>query len=198
MVYPAASCENLKRLAEQGLEGKYGMYEAIDFTPDRVSRGQSGSIVRMYMAHHLGMSLLALVNCLEDNIMRRRFHSDPYVQATDLLLQERLPRHLSVVERKDDTAVPAATRDTGPLVVRRFGLSDLEEMDVFLTSNGAYSVMLTTAGSGYSRWEGIALNRWRRDGTTDRWGMFFYIKDLKKQSPLVRSLSAYLNKTRGL
>jgi len=179
MVYPAASCENLKRLAEQGLEGKYGMYEAIDFTPDRVSRGQSGSIVRMYMAHHLGMSLLALVNCLEDNIMRRRFHSDPYVQATDLLLQERLPRHLSVVERKDDTAVPAATRDTGPLVVRRFGLSDLEEMDVFLTSNGAYSVMLTTAGSGYSRWEGIALNRWRRDGTTDRWGMFFYIKDLK-------------------
>ncbi|NLY30998.1 MAG: glycosyl transferase [Firmicutes bacterium] len=178
MIYPAESCENLKALAELGLNGKYGMYEAIDFTPDRVSRGDSGSIVRMYMAHHLGMSLLALTNCLMDDIMRRRFHSDPYVQATDLLLQERLPRHLSVMERKENAAVPTTPKDTGPLVTRRFGLRDLDEIDVFLASNGAYSVMLTTAGSGYSRWEGIALNRWRRDGVKDQWGMFFYIKDL--------------------
>ena len=179
MVYPAAACENLKNLAELGLNGRYGMYEAIDFTPDRVSRGESGSIVRMYMAHHLGMSLLALTNFLDDNVMRRRFHSDPYVKAADLLLQERLPRHLSVMERKEDAAVPTAPRDTGPLVTRRFTLADLDEIDVFLASNGAYSVMLTTSGSGYSRWEGIALSRWRRDPIKDRWGMFFYIKDLK-------------------
>ncbi|NLA58293.1 MAG: glycosyl transferase [Firmicutes bacterium] len=180
MVYPAEACENLKKLAERGLNGKYGMYEAIDFTPDRVSRGETGSIVRMYMAHHLGMSLLALINCLQADIMRRRFHSDPYVQATDLLLQERLPRHLSVMERKEDTVVPTTPRDAGPLVTRRFSLADLNEIDVFLASNGAYSVMLTTAGSGYSRWEGISLNRWRRDGVKDQWGMFFYIKDLKE------------------
>ena len=83
------------------------------------------------MAHHLGMSLLALTNFLDDNVMRRRFHSDPYVKAADLLLQERLPRHLSVMERKEDVAVPTAPRDTGPLVTRRFTLADLDEIDVF-------------------------------------------------------------------
>ena len=181
MVYPAAVCDNIKTLAKLGLNGLYGMYEAIDFTPDRVSRGAGGSIVRMYMAHHLGMSLLALDNYLNNNVMRRRFHDDPYVQATDLLLQERLPRHISAIEPKEDTLTTApAPRTTGPVVTRRFVPSDLEQLNVFLASNGAYSIMLTTSGSGYSRWEDIALSRWRRDGIRDQWGMFFYLRDLKR------------------
>ncbi|NMB13366.1 MAG: glycosyl transferase family 36, partial [Firmicutes bacterium] len=181
MIYPAEACDNLKTLSKLGLNGLYGMYEAIDFTPDRVSCGINGSIVRMYMAHHLGMSLLSLDNYLNENTMRRRFHGDPYVQATDLLLQERLPRHVSMIEPKEDTTPTAPSpRQTGPVVTRQFTLADLRQLDVFLASNGAYSLMLTTSGSGYSRWEDIALSRWRRDGIRDQWGMFFYLKDLKK------------------
>ena len=181
MVNPAEACENLKALAKLGLNGTYGMYEAIDFTPDRVSRDLDGSIVRMYMAHHLGMSLLSLDNYLHNNTMRRRFHDDPYVQATDLLLQERLPRHIQTIEPKEDTTLTAPSpRPSGPVVTRRFALADLRQMDVFLASNGAYSLMLTTSGSGYSRWEDIALSRFRRDSIQDQWGMFFYLKDLKR------------------
>ncbi len=181
MVDPAAAYHNLKALAHKGLVGLYGMYEAIDFTPDRVPRSIDGSIVRMYMAHHLGMSFLALDNYLHSGIMRHRFHGDPYVQATDLLLQERLPRHISATQPQADTA-PAVqtTRQGGPLITRQFALGDLDERNVFLASNGAYSVMLSTTGSGYSQWEDIAIGRWRRDGTRDQWGMFFYLKDLKQ------------------
>ncbi|NMB24453.1 MAG: glycosyl transferase, partial [Firmicutes bacterium] len=181
MVDPGAAYENLKVLAAKGLVGLYGMYEAIDFTRDRVPGDVDGSIVRMYMAHHLGMSFLALDNYINGGIMRHRFHSDPYVQATDLLLQERLPRHISTMESQPDTAPLAQpARQTGPMITRQFALGDLDERNVFLASNGAYAVMLSTTGSGYSQWEDIAIGRWRRDATRDQWGMFFYIKDLKQ------------------
>lgn len=181
MVDPGAASENLKVLASKGLVGLYGMYEAIDFTRERVPGDAGGSIVRMYMAHHLGMSFLALDNYLNGGIMRHRFHSDPYVQATDLLLQERLPRHVSTTESQPDaTPLAQPPRQAGTLVARQFALGDLDERNVFLASNGAYAVMLSTTGSGYSQWEDVAIGRWRRDATQDNWGMFFYIKDLKQ------------------
>ena len=181
MVSPVESYQNLQALAEKGLVGTYGMYEAIDFTPDRVPRNIDGSIVKMYMAHHLGMSFLAINNYLFHGVMRRRFHNDPYVQATDLLLQERLPRYVVPMTPQADTApVEEPARQGGPLITRRFAMCDLDERDVFLASNGAYSIMVTTTGSGYSQWEDISITRWRRDITLDRWGTFFYIKDLKK------------------
>ena len=182
MVDPEAAYDNLKRLESNGLVGLYGMYEAIDYTRDRVPENVGGSIVRMYMAHHLGMSFLALDNYLNEGIMRHRFHNDPYVQATDLLLQERLPRHIHPIESPTDTtAAVQPARQSGPLITRQFSLGDLAEPHVFLASNGAYSVVLSAAGSGSSQWEDIAIGRWRRDATLDQLGMFFYIKDLKHE-----------------
>ena len=92
MVAPEAACANLQRLAADGLEGSYGFYEAIDYTPSRLPRGQSSVVVRSFMAHHQGMSFLSLAYVLLDRPMQRRFVSDPLFQATELLLQERVPR----------------------------------------------------------------------------------------------------------
>ena len=92
MVEPRAACQNLQRLADVGLSGTFGYYEAIDYTPSRLPRGQTGAIVRSYMAHHQGMSLLSLAYLLLDQPMQRRFQSDPELQATLLLLQERIPK----------------------------------------------------------------------------------------------------------
>ncbi|MDH5539211.1 MAG: cyclic beta 1-2 glucan synthetase, partial [Rhizobacter sp.] len=92
MVEPRAAYQNLQRLAELGLAGSFGYYEAIDYTPSRLPRGQTSAIVRSYMAHHQGMSLLSLAHVLLDRPMQRRFESDPEVQATLLLLQERIPK----------------------------------------------------------------------------------------------------------
>ena len=92
MVAPEAACANLQRLAADGLAGRYGFYEAIDYTPARLPRGQTSAVVRSFMAHHQGMSLLSLAHLLLDRPMQRRFESDPLFQATLLLLQERVPK----------------------------------------------------------------------------------------------------------
>ena len=60
MVAPKEACRNLERLSREGAEGQYGFYEAIDFTASRVPRGQTRALVQSFMAHHQGMSLLAL------------------------------------------------------------------------------------------------------------------------------------------
>src|SRR6185295_16816287 len=92
MVAPEEACLNLQRLAAEGFEGRYGFYEAIDYTPSRLPRGQSHAIVRSFMAHHQGMILLSLACQLLDRPMQKRFQSEPAFQATALLLQERAPR----------------------------------------------------------------------------------------------------------
>src|SRR5207253_1569600 len=90
-VYPHEAVANLQRLQDQGVEGPYGFYEAIDYTRDRLVEKRRAAIVRSYMAHHQGMSLVAMANCLLQDIMVCRFHKEPIVRATELLLQERMP-----------------------------------------------------------------------------------------------------------
>ena len=112
MVAPEEACLNLQRLAAEGFEGKYGFYEAIDYTPSRLPRGQSSAVVRSFMAHHQGMSLLSLAYLLLDRPMQKRFESDPRFQATTLLLQERVPKatafYLHAAEPSDlRTAAPS-------------------------------------------------------------------------------------------
>ena len=92
MVAPREACENLERLVAEGRLGAYGFYEAVDYTPARLPPGQSSVTIRSFMAHHQGMSLLALVNVLRDLPMLRRFEACPMLKAADLLLQERVPR----------------------------------------------------------------------------------------------------------
>ena len=92
MVAPEAACLNLQRLAADGLAGRFGLYEAIDYTPARLPRGQTSAIVRSFMAHHQGMILLSLAHLLLGRPMQKRFESDPLFKATLLLLQERIPK----------------------------------------------------------------------------------------------------------
>ena len=96
MVDPAAAMLNLHRLAGEGAAGTFGYYEAIDYTPSRLRRGETRAIVRSYMAHHQGMSLLALAHVLLDRPMQRRFASEASLRATLLLLQERIPKALAL------------------------------------------------------------------------------------------------------
>ena len=92
MVAPEEACLNLQRLSAEGFESRYGLYEAIDYTPSRLRRREESTVVRSYMAHHQGMSLLSLSHLLLDRPMQKRFGSDPLFQATMLLLQETNPK----------------------------------------------------------------------------------------------------------
>ena len=178
MVRPEDACENLQRMTAEGFSGGYGMYEAVDYTPSRLPRGQTRALVRSYMAHHQGMSLLAFGWLLLDRPMQRRFESDPRFRATMLLLQERLPRatayHPHTSEAADLTPIAGASESS----IRVIASPSTPIPEVQLLSNGRYHVMVTNAGGGYSRWKELAVTRWREDGTRDNWGSFCYICDV--------------------
>jgi cyclic beta-1,2-glucan synthetase len=178
MIFPSAALENFQRIAKAGGEGRYGFYEALDYTKTRLPEGKDVAVIYTYMAHHQGMSLVALANVLEDGVMRVRFHADPIVQATELLLQERTPRDALVARpRAEEVSAAAKVRNVFPSVVRKFTTPDDPTPRTQLLSNGNYTVMLTAAGSGYSRWRDMAITRWREDVTRDCWGAYFFLRD---------------------
>ncbi len=104
MVVPHEALANFRRLAAEGGEGLYGFYEAIDFTPERLTKGRRSIVVRSYMAHHQGMSLVAMANAVLDDPMPRRFHAEPMVRAVDLLLPGAHP-----ARRAPDRAAPRSS-----------------------------------------------------------------------------------------
>jgi cellobiose phosphorylase len=177
MVEPRAAYQNLQRLADVGLSGTFGYYEAIDYTPARLPRGQTSAIVRSYMAHHQGMSLLSLAYLLLDQPMQRRFQSDPELQATLLLLQERIPKGLAFHPHTADRAEMRSDLEAAEMPLRLITTADTPAPEVQLLSNGRYHVMLTHAGAGVSRWKDLAVTRWRADTTCDDWGSFCYLRD---------------------
>ncbi|MDI1283820.1 MAG: glucoamylase family protein [Reyranella sp.] len=180
MVDPRAATANFARLAAIGGEGRFGFYEAIDFTPARLPEGKTQWVVRAYMAHHQGMTVVAIANALLDGIMRTRFHAEPMIQATELLLQERTPRDVAIAHpRAEEVGTSSSVEDLEPAIVRRLHNPHAASPSVHMLSNGRYSVMLTASGSGYSRWGEVAVTRWREDTTRDDWGSYIFLRDIE-------------------
>lgn len=179
MVAPEASCQNLQRLAADGLLGKFGLFEAVDYTPARQRRGQTRVIVHAFMAHHQGMSLLALAYQLLDRPMQKRFESERMFQSVMLLLQERIPKATALFTHTAQISEVSAAPTSAQMPIRVFNTPDTPIPEVQLLSNGRYHVMVTNAGGGYSRWKDIALTRWREDTTCDPWGTFCYIREVE-------------------
>lgn len=177
MVDPKAAVQNLLRLAADGFAGTYGYFEAIDYTPSRLPRGETRALVRSYMVHHQGMSLLSLAHVLLGQPMQRRFESDPQLQATLLLLQERIPKAVPFHPHTDERSEMRGGFAPTETPLRLIANPDTPSPEVQLLSNGRYHVMLTNAGSGYSRWKDLAVSRWREDVTCDSWGSFCYLRD---------------------
>ncbi|MGA2514688.1 MAG: glucoamylase family protein, partial [Candidatus Limnocylindrales bacterium] len=180
MIQPKAAVRNFARLSNAGAGGQYGFREALDYTARRLPEGAAVAIVKSYMAHHQGMALVALGNVLNDRAMVERFHADPIVEATELLLQERIPRDVLVARpRAEEVRSAADVRDLVPPVVRRFTSPHGSIPQTHVLSNGRYAVMVTAAGSGYSRWRDVAVTRWREDVTRDSWGSYLFLRDMQ-------------------
>jgi cellobiose phosphorylase len=181
MVDPESSCANLRRLAAAGQLGAFGFYEAIDYTPARLPRGQQSVTVRSFMVHHQGMAFLSLAYLLLDRPMQRRFASDPAFQATDLLLQERVPKAASIYPHPAEVSAARESggSGSGDANYRVFTTPKTRTPEVHLLSNGRYHVAVTAAGGGYSRWRDLAVTRWHEDPTRDCWGSFCYLRDVE-------------------
>ncbi len=199
MVAPRAACKNLERLAAEGREGAYGFYEAVDYTPSRLPPGQASVTLPTFMAHHQGMGLLALAYAILDQPMQRRFLACPVFRATDLLLQERVPRTaVKVLSGNLELGEARKLATEGQDGMRIYPNPSLHAPEVHLLSNGRYHVVVSSAGGGYSRWRDLAVTRWHEDATRDCWGSFIYLRDVDTgefwsaaYQPTLRALKGY-------
>ena len=182
MVHPTAAAANYRRLAEAGVMGSYGFYEAIDFTPSRLPKDSKFAIVRAYFAHHQGMTIVAILNAVHGGLLRDRFHLEPRIRAAELLLQERAPRDVPVTHtRAEESGRAVAVQEFAPPPVRIIDmLSEASPSNTtHVLSNGELTSVVTGAGTGYLSWNGLRISRWHEDLVGDDWGTFFYLQDEK-------------------
>lgn len=171
--------KNLRLLEQHQALGLYGFYEAIDFTPERLPKNCSQLIVKSYMAHHQGMILNAIANLLFQNCWQRRFISEPRMEATVPLLQERVPiRAFFLAQPKNIFFLHGA--DEQSIELRTFYRTDTLLPEARFLSNGRYTVMVSNSGGGFTRWKQLDLTRWVEDPVRDAAGPFYYIRNLKE------------------
>ena len=191
MIEAPESASNLRRLATAGLEGDCGFFDAIDYTtravddrdlpPVEAADPIAGTVVATYFAHHAGMTLIALANTLLGDTMVKRFHADPRVQATELLLQERVPRHSATIQpRPLDEMRAVAPAPAMPM--RRFRSPHTFVPHAQFLSNGNYATAVTNAGGGSSFCRGLAVTKSRQDPTRDPGSQFVYLRDVRSGS----------------
>ena len=181
MVEPTRAMANLRVEEELGALGPYGFRDAIDYT--RPDPGERFALVKNYMAHHVGMSLVALTNVLTGDVWQRRFHEDPLIRAAELLLFERVPRRVVLQQPQAARAEEALPDpDLERPTVREIDDPNTPQPHVALLGRLPYTIMVTHCGGGYSRYEDLAVTRWRADGTRDATGQFCYVKDVTRQS----------------
>ena len=170
---------NMQTLEEYQMMGRYGFYEALDFTPSHLKLGQDHAIVRSYMTHHQGMIMLALVNRLQDQIMVYRFHAEPSIRSMEMLLQEQTPTSAPVQFPNADEARAVSPMRNAVAVHPWSAPVETPMPVVHYLSNGHFGSLISNAGGGYSRWNDLALTRWRADTTLDNWGSWLYVQDLE-------------------
>ena len=187
MVDPTAAVANLRRLREEGRLGRYGFFEAIDYTPSRLKRGRTEAVVRQFMAHHQAMGFLAAAYVLLDRPMQRRLMGRPAFKSAELLLHERASRSAPVFPHAGEHAGSRRAESAATGTVRVFRDPATPTPEVHLLSNGRLHVMVTVAGGGYARWDAgergggktLAVTRWREDATRDDHGTFVYLRDVE-------------------
>ena len=191
MIDSPRSAANLRRLTGAGLEGDCGYFDAVDYTPREADHHDNaaieaaspaaGTVVRTYFAHHAGMTLVALSNALLDDPMVKRFHADPRVQATELLLQERVPRRTPTIQPRplDEMRVVAPPPS---MPMRRYRSPHTAFPHAQFLSNGNYVAIVTNAGGGSSFCHGLAVTKSRRDPTRDPGSQFVYLRDVRSGS----------------
>jgi len=186
-VDPQVATANLRRLSKLGLEGRYGFYESIDYTPrqseDAVGRlahdPRAGVVVKTYLAHHQGMTMTALANALLDSVMVRRFHADPRIQATELLLQEKMTISSPIERPRPAEETHVAPPGMPAAAARRFRSPHTPQPQAHFLSNGNLISAVTNAGGGALLGRGLALTRRRDDRTCDPGSLFVYLRDVR-------------------
>ncbi|HET9952641.1 MAG TPA: glucoamylase family protein [Candidatus Eisenbacteria bacterium] len=187
MIDPVEATANLRRLSRAGGEGDFGFYDALDYTPRETEKAHDhaapwGSArpvaVKAFFAHHQGMTVVALANALLNDRMVARFHADARIQATELLLQERVPRFVPLT-RPRPIEVTRVTPPIPALRPRRYGTAHTRHPHAAFLSNGSYVTAVTNAGGGSSACRGLSVTRQRQDAVCDPGSQYLYLRDVR-------------------
>lgn len=179
MIEPNAAAENFQALAGLGALGSYGFYEAIDFTPSRVLTPSTHDVVKAYMSHHQGMTIVALANAVFDSAIAKHFHQSAAVQAAELLLQERAPRMVpKFAERATLFKVGSEDDEPNLVATRRITLANAPPSESHIIGNGRMTVVVSPTGSGSTSCDGLAVTRANTDASLDNIGSYVYLRDV--------------------
>ena len=171
---------NLQQIKNEGMEGKYGLYEALDYTPERVSTKLKKAPVKTYMAHHQGLILLSINNLVNNNVLQKRFMYNPEIEAVDILLQERMPINVITTKENKEKIEKIKYIDFEPYTERVY--TDINEniTNSNVISNDEYTVCINDKGEGVSSYKNIIINKYKETDDYSQ-GIFFYVKNVKTQ-----------------
>ena len=172
---PVQVWRNLQTFDRLGVRGRYGLLEAMDYSPARQTGQGSFVLVGCYMAHHQGMSLVALTNALQHGLAQKWCMANPQLQAITSLLHERTPREISRLYTLPVDLPPQMLRKRQPGLLRDVTPGNAAIEPTHILSNGRYSVALQANGAGWSRWGPVGISRWRDDLLRNAFGHFIYL-----------------------
>ena len=178
---PKEVIKNLKQLEKQGMYNKYGFYESIDYTPERVEKGKKASVVKTYMAHHQGLILLSINNFLNDGILQKRFSNNPEIEAVNILLQEKTPEKFIVTKEDKEKVEKPKYVDYENYTKQSFDKIDTKLIRGNIISNENYTVAMNQKGYGFSKYKDIYINRFKQTKPYNQ-GIQFYIKNIKAKN----------------
>lgn len=191
---PSDVYKNLKHLESIGAGGEYGYFESVDFNPERIKEKSKFEIVQSYLSHHQGMSMVAINNYLNNQIVKSRFQRDELIASVELLLSEKIPQHISKIERSEqEVLIPTREFVSRELSTPIFS-GKTETIRSSVLSNSEYSVVVTNGGTGYSSFRNIDLTRWQIDTVDNNWGWFCFIKDYSSNDVWSATYQPYLKK----
>ncbi len=168
---------NLKLLEQYGMYGKYGFYESIDFTPQRLKRNQNSVVVSTYMAHHQALVLLSITNYLKNNIFQKRFIQNPEIEAVSILLQERMPETFIVTKEEKEKPTKLKYQDYENYAETIYEKIDEKIIRSNVISNEKYMVAINQKGEGFSKYKNIYVNKFKPTDENAQ-GIFFFVKNI--------------------
>ena len=177
---PKEVVENLKRLEKQGMYSKYGFYESIDYTPNRVEKSKKYEEVKTYMAHHQGLILLSINNLINNNILQKRFMLNPEMQSINILLEERMPENVIITKEKKEKVEKIKYENFDFYSEKTINKISNDLNRYNLLANKNYTIVMDDKGNGYSKFKDVLINRFKPTSDIEQ-GIYFYIKNIKNK-----------------
>ena len=175
---PKEAIENLKKLEKENMFNKYGFYESIDYTIARLKYGKKHEIVKTYMAHHQGLSLLSINNLINNNILVNRFMKNPEIEAVAILLQERMPEKAIITKEKKEKVQKIKPKDYENYMEKEYTKLGNILNTTNVISNGNYTIFTKVNGEGFSKFGSVLVNRFKQTEDVKQ-GILFFIKSVK-------------------